>query len=317
MRDLSGGTTYAQSSRMRQHRWFVAGLGLALLAVPSTGCLEEKPECHSLDDVDPGAERRAYVIDRIGLHEVQLDLDHDQAEENALWSTLEWLYSSAPVDVDAGMARLIAGGELLQLVDLQADSDCAALRLMRAVDLDGNPADNFGGAEVFAVDGSAGASVGRIEARHLSTVGGTLPIELALPGLHEEPFLLGLTASRVEAEVSEGALAGVIAGGIRDDEVRDVLVPVLHRAVVRLRDALCPTGICPMGSQIELLSALLDRDMDGAISAEEFASSPYVPVGLDVDLRDAGGAYRPGRDGVVDSLSFAFDFHAVPAELQP
>lgn len=73
----------------------------------------------------------------------------------------------------------------------------------------------------------------------------------------------------------------------------------------------------PNPSRARPLLSLYDDNGDGRIDIEDLRASNFIASLLapDVDLLDAGGAFRPLTDGVRDSLSFAFGFECVRAQI--
>jgi hypothetical protein len=308
--------------------------GLVALSLSVTGCDSDPPPapaCRVPVEVDPAGAHHTFVIDRFHLGEsaseqtaYSLDLDCDGAVENSLGAALTTVLAFAQVDFDAELRGMLDAGQLLHLIDLQAtdlgSAEGAGLTLLHAADLDGDPSDNFGGTEAFGVDERLGRGTigGRIDGGQLSVGSDTLPLEIGLPGV-DERFLAHLVGARVEATIGDGELDGTIAGCILDGEIDTVLVPVIVRGLGRGIARDCPDGTCIPGSFGDSVLEVYDVDGDGAISEQELVENSLTQILLqpDVDLIDAthDGVLAPNVDDIDDCISFAVQFHAVPATI--
>lgn len=308
---------------------------LALVVPTLAACGDEPDPCDApvRTAVDLAGDRHHFVVDVIDVPSSQseaemlaLDLDRDEWDrpDNKLGSVLGILGSFGDQDLDGEVAELMAAGEMLHLIEVQATSlegaDGVGVVIRHGVDLDGDPDDDFSGEETFAVDDSVtpGVLTGRIVDGIVSVEMGTAPIAVTFPGL-EEPFLLRLVGARLEAQVTESGLSGRIAGGLPVEEIDGTLIPAMTEGLGRIVARDCPEGSCEPESFGELLLLQFDEDADGTIAEAELASASLTRSLLepDLDLFDATGDYVPSCDGAKDVLSVGIGFRAVPARLAP
>ena len=273
-----------------------------------------------------------YLMDAISVPEsaddaiqVALDLDGDRQPDNALGGLLGALHNSADLPIAAVQMQAVESGHILQLVGIDAASldDAASVPVLvsRGIDLDGDPADNFSGAEGFGLDpldGADGQLTGVVAAGRLRAGPGTAPIQLAMFGVTPEVVALpGVGARiRVAAATSDGLAGGRSCGALTDEDVDSVLIPAMARAVDSIVQRDCDGATCAPGSQGEQLAAFFDDNSDGMVPEEEFRANSLIESTVgnpDLDLFDADGAFNPRVDGIKDSLSLCLGFTAVGA----
>jgi hypothetical protein len=299
-------------------------------------------------DVDPSGVDTVWVVDSMNMPTtateanqfgVNLDCDEYGRPDNAVGQILSTFASyNVSSDLDTDVNAMIDAGRLIELLTLRAtstaDAEQVGLTLQHGIDLDGDPTDNLGGAETFAVDTErgGGTATGRIVAAHLSVRGGPYPVGIPLPSL-DAVVIVPLAGVSVELDIGDGRLSGLLGGAIPSAVLDQVLLPSMHDALVRQLDSECSgstTGAPPCGctalgqSLIDLYDWLPDRpgnepDGDCMIDLDELGTNPLIRLLLepDVDLFDADGVLNPGVDGNKDSLSIGFAFTAVPATIQP
>ena len=175
----------------------------------------------------------------------------------------------------------------------------------------------------------------------LTTNPGTVSIELPLGDT--APLQIDLIGAQIQATVSAtGITEGRIAGAITDDDVKNKVIPSVQVLVTGLITDDCPDAVpgacaCTGGGSGEAVLGFFDggytvcNEFDSAdptvcidseivgkddckVDQEELIQNSLIGATLlnpDLDLLDAGGAYNPNSDGVVDSLSLAIGFSAV------
>lgn len=272
-----------------------------------------------------------YVMDAIRVPEsadqavgVALDIDRDGRPDNALGGLLAALHSTADLAIASVQTELVESGRILQLVGIDAasldDADGVPVVVSRGSDLDGDAADNFSGAEPFALDpldGADGQLVGMIAAGRLRAGPGTIPIQLAMFGVTPEVIALRGVGGRLRTAASvDGLTLGRLCGALSDEEVDGTLLPAMAAAVDSLVRRDCPGGACTPDTQGEQLAALFDDNEDGTVPEEEFRDNSLIASTIgnpDLDLFDADGVFDPNVDGIKDSLSLCLGFTAVPA----
>jgi hypothetical protein len=130
-------------------------------------------------DIDPaGVDTGVWVVDSVTMpnapteaNQFALDLDCDEhgGPDNAIGAILSAFASyNVSFDLDAEVKAMIDAGRLIELLTLRAtstaDAEQVGLTLQHGIDLDGDPTDNLGGAETFAIDTERGGGTasGRI-----------------------------------------------------------------------------------------------------------------------------------------------------------
>ncbi len=297
--------------------------------------------------IDPAGVDTVWVVDSMSLPTTateanqfgaQLDCDEQGRPDNAAGQFLSVIYYLESSALAAGDKAMIDAGRLIELLTLRAtspaDAEQVGLTLQHGIDLDGDPTDNLGGAETFAVDAErgGGTATGRIVDAHLSVRGGPYPVGIPLPSL-DDVVILPLAGVSVELDIGDGRLSGYLGGGIPAAVIDEVYLPVVYDALARQLDSECsgsdtgepPCGCTPAGqSVIDWFDWLPDRpdsepDGDCAIDIDEIRTNSLISSLLepDIDLFDADGTLNPRVDGEKDSLSIGFAFTAVPAAIQP
>jgi hypothetical protein len=285
--------------------------------------------CHpNVPTIDPDATPVYYVVNTTTIpktaaeaNELGLDIDgDDQARpDNNLGQVLS-IFSS-DYDLDAEQQALIDSGAIIHLLELRAASLTTATRvgmtLMHGRDTDGDPSDNLTGNESFAIDTSRGQGTmyGCITSGTVDVRRGTIPLAITFPGL-DQPFIVELVGTRIDARVTATSLDGRIGGGIHEDELDQSVIPALAEGLNRIVDRDCDGSVCS-GTGGAIVD-LFDTNDDLDISIEELRNSALVGALLapDLDLFDSNGNYAPLTDGVEDSLSVGLGFTAVGASLQ-
>ena len=111
---------------------------------------------------------------------------------------------------------------------------------------------------------------------------------------------------------ADGGLAGTLAFAFEQDADVAIVVGIQDAAVV----GLATDPACTSGSPDCFWTSMFDDDGDGAVTFDEVQTSAAVTSLLapDVDLLDGDGVYWPRHDGLRDSMSFGFEFHAIAAD---
>jgi hypothetical protein len=248
------------------------------------------------------------------------DLDGDSGLDNKLGSTL--LGFNAGLDFQAALNAALVGGQLIQLVHLDAASvaDSADVPTVVCTGTDGdlppNASNNFSGSGAFDVEP---ASVGAVPLSGTITAGdltaGPGSISLLFTAGSGAPVTLHLVGGRVRAALSESLMIdGTVGGGIPESEVSALLIPAIHEAILEAVTRDCAGGTCTSGSAGEAFMNQYDDDDDNSITLDEFQNDAAVQVmfASDLDLLD-GAQFAPNVDGFSDSLSFGIGFTAVRA----
>jgi hypothetical protein len=255
-----------------------------------------------------------------------LDLDRDGQPDNALGGLLAAMHGAFDVSIAADQMALVEAGRILELVGIDAasldDATGVPVLVSRGADLDGDAADNFSGAEPFALEplgGADGQLTGVLASGRLSARRGTIPILLAVFGVEPQVVALRAVGGRIRAEAAPEALAdGRHCGGLPEAEVDDVLIPAMATGVGDIVERDCTADGCQPDSQGETLVEFFDENADYMVTAEEFRDNSLIQSTVgnpDLDLLDAAGEYDPNVDGVKDSLSLCLAFTAVPARV--
>ena len=311
-------------------------IAVLFATVLAAGCAQEDdcgPACEPVD-VDPFGVQHRYVVDSIDLpdspNEAQafgmvLDGNERGRPNNALGQILSTLYSASDVELDDPVRSAINDGRILHLLEVQATAlDTAAgvgAQLFLGVDRDGYADDNFSGSESFAIEAGHFSQplAGDVVDGRLTVDLGTLPLRIMLPYV-DTPLTLQLEAARIEADViSATEIRGSLGGVLVEEDIEEVLLPVIQRSLQAIVALDCVSGVCTADSHGEILLALFDEDEDGEIASFELADNSLLGALLaaDVDMFDADGNIRPGCDGADDALSFGVGFTATPARFTP
>lgn len=273
----------------------------------------------------------AYVMDSVRLAEtadqagmVALDLDGDGQPDNALGGLFAALNDHADLGIAAAQAEAVESGHALTLIRLEdafVDEDAVVpVRVSPAIDLDGDPSDNFSGDESFSpapLEGTDDLLAGTVAGGHLLVGPGAVPILLAVPGDPAEVIALVGLGGRIGAELSAGAMqAGRLGAAFTQDEVHTRLIPAMAAGIDAIVQRDCPDAVCEPGTPGADLAAFFDDDGDGRITVQELEGNSLISSTVgnpDLDLFDDSGRFNPRVDGVKDSLSFGFGFTAVAA----
>jgi hypothetical protein len=302
------------------------------------GSPDAAPPDAAAPDAPPPPLRRAYVLDRVTLPgenrpDVEIDVDGDGLRENRLGSLLATLETQSGGDQDALLVRqgdvdrAIDRGDLITLLDLVSPTFREGV-VVAATIVDGAdpvPAPCTGAQDAtcrrhlagdgrFAIaDGaSPGALAGAVIAGDIEASGA---ITLRLPFASGAVVDIPLVSARLEVHDVTTGVAGFLGGGIRQADVRAVLIPELAawtRTMIAADCVLVPDegGAdacgCPSGTGRTLLG-VFDSDADCMLADAEIAQSPFFRTVLEPDLDlEPPAQYN-------DSLSFAVGIGAVPA----
>lgn len=309
-------------------------LGLLLLPL-AVGCTEsDQPASQVCDAADfSTAEPAVFVVDSIHFPttahdatELSLNIDGDERGrgDNAFGHIYAAVVSSTgDLDLDQSTRELIEAGEILHLLEVRTATtedgvDCTEVRIRHAVDLDGDPSDNFSGNETFGIDTSRGEGriVGPGAGRNVDVSLGTAPVAVTFFG-DDEPVILELGAAAIKGEITDTGFQGVLGGGIPNVDTE--LIPLLYRGVARAVDGDCTGGVCVRDSLGEAMLSLFDKaPEDGMITLEEFRGSDLISAlfAPDLDISDRDGNLCLLCDGQKESLSVGVGFTAVPAQIQ-
>jgi hypothetical protein len=278
---------------------------------------------------NPEGDTYQFVVDSIHLPEgavdaqsLGFDLDGDPQcrPDNSLGQILSTVFNWLDTPGNEILADSIADGRIVHLVSVRstslADAEGVSVSVYIGVDTDGDPTDNFSGAETFDIDAQI-ASVsmpGNIIDGVITAELGTVPLQIALPGV-DEPFVMSLNAPRLRATIEDGVLEAGLGGSLTEKQVHDELLVVAWTAFDGIIADDCPNGACTPDTRGETLVDLFDTDGDGAVALDEFRTNDLVLllVAPDVDLNDQAGAHNPRCDGVNESSSVGVSFTAVPA----
>lgn len=251
------------------------------------------------------------------------DLDGDGTRDNVLGSAFAALVAE---DLDLGAAHdaAVAAGEVVMLHSLRTSSLADARRATWQV-LHGVPvADpDFSGTGTFEVGFGLPRSArldARIKDHVVKTSPGRLPVVLDLDPSAEDPQVVLELRKAVVRTVCRrsGCTAGRISGAVTTEQVGSELLPAIAAAIQSLiiRDCTGPEpGSCAAGSQGQALQQTFDADDDMTVTAEEVRASAPLADRLAPDLDLVGEDGRPGKDGVMDALSFGLGFTTVRATL--
>ena len=159
--------------------------------------------------IDPAGTLTTWVVDSVQMttfgHPVGVNIDCDAQlrPDNAMGSAVSGIYlHETTSDLNEEVAALIDAGRLLHLFSLRStalvDASGVGVTLLHGLDTDGDPTDNFDGAEPFDIDTGRGRGTvsGSINGDQLSVRGGQLPIGMILPSL-DEVVILPIEGARI------------------------------------------------------------------------------------------------------------------------
>jgi hypothetical protein len=223
-------------------------------------------------------------------------------------------------DPNAAATQLVAEGRIVDLVEVRAaslaDAVGAGVAFHVGIDGDGDPSDNFSGAEEFAIDPAHPSVelVGEIHGGELVARLGEAPLQIAMLAW-PEPFVLTLQGAAVEITVDAGQLSGRLGGVVGREEVHDEILTVVWRGFLETIHRDCTGGVCPSSSDGQSLLDLLHANRDSNLSLREVRDNDLTDslFSPDLDVFDAEGRHNPGCEGSKESLSFGVSFTAVPA----
>lgn len=274
-----------------------------------------------------------YLMDSVQVPETaneayvnSIDVDGDGQGDNALGGLLAALDGEADLPAAATHTQAVEAGRALTMVGLDevvlADDGPVPVLVAPGDDLDGDPADNFSGAEEFALaplEGADGELPGAIESAVLRAGPGTVPVLLAIAGVPAGVIELRGVGGRIECLAGADTLVnGRFGVGLTMEEVDTRLVPAMATGIDAIVQRDCPGAVCAEGSQGQSLAMFFDDDTDGAVTEQELRSNSLISSTIgnpDLDLFDGEGQFNPRTDGVKDSLSLSLGFSAVSAAL--
>jgi hypothetical protein len=309
--------------------WAAGVVGMAGCLDGGRGSDPRHCDAHIRDAVDPDGVLHQYIVSAIrfptSATEAQqmgfdLDCDPQGRPDNALGEILVLLGRYGEVDLGEETQLLINAGEILHLVEVRTtsvrDAEGVEVLIQHAVDLDGDPSDNFSGSEEFSLDfdRGVGSMTGSVTDGTLQAGAGTIPIAVTLPGL-QEPVLFHLIRGTIDVQWTGNTVTGRIGGAVTQDELDSQLIPLLVDGVNRIVRRDCPDGSCEPDSPGEFMLELFDDDGDGTITVAEVLENALIASLLspDLDLIDERGQLNPRSDGIKDSMSVGFGFDAVGA----
>lgn len=300
-----------------------------------SACYENAAAC-----VDPTGAHNTYVINELILPtsaieagQMGLNVDANEGIDNAVGNIIQAISQIGPqIDVAQAFNDFLADGTWILLIDVQAtdlrNASGAVGRMLPGI----NPAispctteDDCGKHLVpgtqFDVDHSVPFKadiVGSIENGTLLAGPNKASIYIDLKdALPIAPFTLNAVGVKTETSTAPDSAHGVLAGGVHAEEFKDAVYPVFVAIVERD----CTAGAspcCEADSPGEAILESLNIDDDCVMTEAELRQSSALEFAFrpDVDLLDATGAYNPGADGVLDSVSLGALFRAIPAQFE-
>ncbi len=172
--------------------------------------------------------------------------------------------------------------------------------------------EDFNGDGVYELSGreappAQGTLVGSSSIRVADGGFGEIPVGIFADPLGEAREIWSSGAGLAAAfSLEDGAVVGKLGLGLADNYFEIVGRPMAAFFTSRLQ-----AGTSEFATE-------LDTNRDGIVSLAEFEQSSFVQATLlkpDLDLL-RNGSYNPGRDGIADSLSFAFSFRAEPVDVR-
>lgn len=297
---------------------------LGLVAVASAACVEDdKPPI-------PEGEYYQYAIGSIAMpmnnneaREYGLDLNGDATVDNQLgmiFATLEGQGFSVADTVRESLLR----GNAIMLAELQTTAFDEASAAGLRTDLGANPVPSActDPADLMTCgmhletrahydvlpQTASNLGVGPFDAGRLIAPLGTLPIAIGIDPA--APLRVDLRAAKIR--VTEASPAGaklVIAGGILESDVDEVVIPEVTRNLARIVHDECGvpnTGTtcgCPSGKRAALIQRYFDDNGDCSIEAVEVSDNSIIRSLFSTDLRIDGR----------EMLSFGIGATLVPA----
>ena len=251
--------------------------------------------------------------------EEALDIDGDGDGDDRLgqfWREMEAATGrQAQVQLDAALAS----GAALHLVAIPAPPG-GLVRALLGQDQDGDPTDNFSGAEPFSIAPGTpldGILDGQVSGQAAVAGPGDIPLLLPVTGAVAAPVLVRSVGTRLVAVLGDGSIEGRLGGALLSSDVADLVYPAVVLALNDVIAADCPTGpaSCADGSPGQALLDAVDLDGDGALDPNEVGQLPFVDelLASDLDLFDQEGAFNPNADGVPESLSYGLAVSGVGA----
>ncbi len=314
---------------MKKKSIFIAANAGLLLACMLAACA---PSAASVPTATPTATtppatvpakraRYHFVTDRLLVPTTQaqaqqfaLDVDGDSKPDNLFGQVLAALVSIAPgLDFQPDADEAVKDGPVFILHVLQADDLSNAADASWSI-FQGHPSQTppkFDGSDQFTLDPAAPIDshiAGAITDGHFAGGPGTARVRTRFMGQLIDLDLIGV---HVESDVSINKCAnGRLAGGLRNDEFRAKLLPVIAAGLNQVIKA------DPGGAATQTLQATFDTNQDGKISTDELENNLLLKavISPDLDLLDAAGKFNPRQDGMKDALSAGFGFTCVAAK---
>ena len=171
--------------------------------------------------------------------------------------------------------------------------------------------EDFNGDGVYELSGrEAPPAQGTLVGSSIQVAGGgfgEIPIGIFADPLGEAREIWSSGAGLAAAfSLEDGVVVGKLGLGLADNYFEIIGRPLVAFFTSRLQ------------AGTSKFAADLDTNGDGIVSLAEFEQSSFVQATLlapDLDLL-RNGSYNPGRDGIDDSLSFAFSFRAEPVNVR-
>lgn len=287
----------------------------------------------------PGGTNHQFVANSITIptmgtqaNDLSLDIDGDGNSENQLGEVIVLFSAMADLGIQASVDEQVADGSLLYIANVDAadvaNTSDAQLRMFLGQDCDfpPNAADNFSGSELFQV--GAGSPLdnmvsGPVASGVMDLGPGSLTVITPIPNVGN--IALPLWGARITGDLTGTTISnGIIAGGIKDEDVQSILIPALHQTIAATVDEACPgtaqpNCMCDPQSAGDDLIQLLDSNADCDISLDEVQNSLIASLlAPDLDLFDSqnGNVFDPNKDGENDSLSLGVGFAMVGAQFE-
>jgi hypothetical protein len=248
-----------------------------------------------------GSAQRRFVIDSFTLPKTRalfaVDLDGDKRADNQLGNIVSAAQVAGALS-QMTVDEAIAAGSFKPEIVLTADEVVEAAGA-GAVWSDGGMAGNFCGAIASG--------------EYRSDDSGLVELTLKMPFFDYQ--LLPVTAARIRFAITGTRLiAGQLNGAVRKADFDRVALPGIAK---RLNEKIAQDPADPANQQIlKFLDGTGDATCDGTkngfIEVCEVATNSVLRTFLDsdVDLFDGKGAYRPGADDKLDSVSMGVGFTA-------
>lgn len=239
------------------------------------------------------------------------DINGDGHPDNALGNFFAVLAISG-LDLQSATQDAVKSGDLLMLGSIHTRSlvkdSKASWRVLYAKP---SAPPNFSGAGSFRVDPVAPASSrlpARIKKHHVTTVAGSIPVELDF-GAGIATFWLRNAEVSATCKLSHCS-KGRITGVIMQTDVKNVLLPQLASQFTAILTRDCPTAMtCADGSEGNTLEQLFDANKDDQISAAELQQNSLIKAVLVPDIATKKH-HKP------DAISAGFGFTSVKAKIK-